>query len=59
MLKGKRFKIAAKVLIEEMETCERMLDDVYERQVRIHKIMFHNGFISEEDYERAKKEYVF
>jgi membrane peptidoglycan carboxypeptidase len=59
MLKGKRFKIAAKVLKEETKVCDEMLNEVHERQKRIHKIMFHNGFISEEDYERAKKEYVF
>ena len=59
MLKGKRFKIAEKLLQEEMDACEKMLDEVHERQIRIHRMMFHNGFISREDYERAKKEYIF
>ena len=59
MLKGKRFKIAEKVLKEETRACEELLEEVHQRQIRIHRIMFHNGFISKEDYKKAKREYVF
>jgi hypothetical protein len=59
VLKGKRFDIAGKVLKEEIDACEELLDEVYERQLKIHKIMVRNGFISQEDYEKAKKDYIF
>lgn len=53
----KRQDIAWKLAREEMEVCGEMLNEVHQRQLRINKILFSSGFISEEQYEKVKKDY--
>ena len=53
----KRRDIAEKVLREEMKICEGLLNEVYERQLSINKVLHANGFISKEEYEKVKKDY--
>jgi uncharacterized membrane protein len=57
-LRTKRQNIAEKLVREEMEVCGGLLNEVYDRQLRINKILFANGFISEEKYEKVKKDYI-
>jgi uncharacterized membrane protein len=56
-IKTKRQYIAEKVVREEMEVCEGLLNEAYERHLKVSKILFANGFISEEEYEKVKKDY--
>ena len=56
-IKTKRQHLAEKLVQEEMGVCEGLLNEAIERHLRASKILFANGFISEEEYEKVKKDY--
>lgn len=58
-VKTKRQHLAWKLVQEEMEVCEGLLNEAIERHLKVGKILFANGFISEEEYEKVKKDYSF